>query len=122
MKLITSIRIPRVDFAKNSLYRKVRDRASYSFALVSGGSSGNTKGAMKNVRVALGGVAHKPWRAVETEKVLTGAEANAESFRRAAEAELASARGYAYNSFKIELAKRIIVSVLSELAAKGGAR
>jgi len=122
-ELITSIQIPALDFAKNSLYRKVRDRASYAFALVSVAAALDIEnGAVKGVRLALGGVAHKPWRAFEAEKVLGGAEANAESFRRAAEAELADAKGFAHNSFKIELAKRMITSVLSELAEKGGAR
>jgi xanthine dehydrogenase YagS FAD-binding subunit len=79
-------------------------------------------GIIKNVRLALGGVAHKPWRAFEAETALAGAEAKAETFSRAAEAELANAKGFAHNRFKIELAKRTIVSVLSELAEKGGAR
>ncbi|MEJ7710363.1 MAG: hypothetical protein WKF84_10990 [Pyrinomonadaceae bacterium] len=70
--------------------------------------------------IALGGVAHKPWRAFAAEKFLTGAAANEENFRRAAEAELKNAKGYAHNSFKIELAKRTIVSALNELAEKGG--
>jgi xanthine dehydrogenase YagS FAD-binding subunit len=119
-ELITSIQIPRVDFAKNSLYRKVRDRASYAFALVSVAAALEVEnGAIKNVRLALGGVAHKPWRAFEAERVLAGAEAKAETFRRAADAELANAQGFTYNSFKIELAKRTIVSVLSELMEKG---
>jgi xanthine dehydrogenase YagS FAD-binding subunit len=122
-ELITSIQIPLLDFAKNSLYRKVRDRASYAFALVSVAAALETEsGVTKNVRLALGGVAHKPWRAVEAEKVLAGADANAGTFRLAAEAELANAKGYAHNSFKIELAKRTIVSVLSELTEKGGTR
>jgi xanthine dehydrogenase YagS FAD-binding subunit len=122
-ELITSIQIPALDFAKNSIYRKVRDRASYAFALVSVAAALEVEnGAIKNVRFALGGVAHKPWRAFEAEKVLVGAAANAETFRRAAEAELANARGFAHNSFKIELAKRTIVSVFSELTERGGAR
>jgi CO/xanthine dehydrogenase FAD-binding subunit len=65
-----------------------------------------------------GGVAHKPWRALEVEQALTGANADVESFGRAAEAELAPARGLAHNGFKIELAKRTIVGVLSELAER----
>ena len=65
-------------------------------------------------------MAHKPWRAFEAEKVLAGAEAKAETFRYAAEAELANAKGFAHNRFKIELANRTVVSVLSELAEKGG--
>lgn len=122
-ELITSIQIPAVDFAKNSLYRKVRDRASYAFALVSVAAALEVEnGVIKNVRLALGGVAHKPWRAFEAEKLLAGAEAKAETFRRAAEAELAKAKGFAYNAFKIELAKRTIASVFTELTERGGAR
>ncbi len=122
-ELITSIQIPGATFAKNSLYRKVRDRASYAFALVSVAAALETEnGVIKNVRLALGGVAHKPWRAFKGEKVLAGAAATAETFRSAAEAELADAKGYAHNRFKIELAKRIIVSVLGELTEKGGNR
>lgn len=115
-ELITSIEIPSLEFAKNSLYRKVRDRASYAFALVSVAAILETENSkVKNVRLALGGVAHKPWRAFEAEKVLTGAEANEETFRRAAEEELKQAKGLGHNDFKIELAKRVIVSALSEL-------
>src|ERR687892_421188 len=122
-ELITSIEVPPVDVARTSMYRKVRDRRSYAFALVSVAAALETEnGAIKDVRLALGGVAHKPWRAREAEAVLAGAAANAEAFRRAAEGELASARGYGGNTFKIELAKRAIVSVLSELAGRGGAR
>jgi xanthine dehydrogenase YagS FAD-binding subunit len=122
-ELITSIQIPALDFPKNSLYRKVRDRASYAFALVSVAAALEVEnGVIKNVRLALGGVAHKPWRAFDAEKILAGAEAKAETFRRAAEAELANAKGFAHNHFKIELAKRTVVSVLRELAEKGGAR
>jgi xanthine dehydrogenase YagS FAD-binding subunit len=122
-ELITSIQIPALGFAKNSLYRKLRDRASYAFALVSVAAALEVENSgIKDVRLALGGVAHKPWRAFEAERVLAGAEAKAETFRRAAEAELANAKGFAHNRFKIELAKRTVVSVLSELAEKGGAR
>jgi xanthine dehydrogenase YagS FAD-binding subunit len=122
-ELITSIQVPALGFARNSLYRKLRDRASYAFALVSVAAALESEnGTIKNVRLALGGVAHKPWRAFQAEKVLTGAEAKAETYRRAAEAELANAKGFAHNRFKIELAKRTVVSVLSELAEKGGVR
>lgn len=122
-ELITSISLPANDFAVNSLYRKVRDRASYAFALVSVAAALETeRGMVKNIRLALGGVAHKPWRAAKAEKVLAGAAATPETFRRAAEAELAGAKGFAYNSFKIELAKRTIVSVLNELSEREGAR
>ncbi len=116
-ELITSVELPPVDFAAQSRYRKVRDRASYAFALVSVAAALEvTNGKIRNVRLALGGVAPKPWRAYAAESVLSGADAGADTFRRAAEAELSNAHGFRYNSFKIELAKRTLVSVLSELA------
>ena len=122
-ELITGIEIPPLGFAKHSLYRKVRDRASYAFALISVAAALEVaNGKVSNVRLALGGVAHKPWRAFEAERMLAGASADTESFRRAAEAELVPAKGLAGNGFKIELAKRTIVSVLRELAERGGAR
>lgn len=115
-ELITHIEIPPLGFAKNSVYRKVRDRASYAFALVSVAAALETKnGKIKNARIALGGVAHKPWRASAAEKVLHDAEATEEIFRLAAEEELKPARGFGHNDFKIELAKRTIVGALKEL-------
>ncbi len=120
-ELITAIEIPASEFAMNSIYRKVRDRASYAFALVSGAAALEVENdKVKNVRIALGGVAHKPWRAFAAEKVLQNAEATEENYRKAAEAELKNAKGFGHNDFKIELAKRTIVSVLKELAEKGG--
>jgi xanthine dehydrogenase YagS FAD-binding subunit len=120
-ELITSIQIPPLSFAKNSRYRKVRDRASYAFALVSVAAAIETEGTtIRKVRLALGGVAAKPWRAYRAESVMTGAKASRETFQRAAEAELSGARGYEHNTFKIELAKRIIASTLSELVEAGG--
>ncbi len=119
-ELIAAIEIPKSDFAKNSLYRKVRDRASYAFAIVSVAAALETEaGSIKNVRLALGGVAHKPWRALQAEAMLIGAPATEENFRKAAEAELQAAKGFAHNTFKIELVKRTIVSALRELAQKG---
>lgn len=116
-ELITYIEIPRTDFAVNSLYRKVRDRASYAFALVSVAAALEVEnGVIKNVRLALGGVAHKPWRCFQAEEILTNAGATEENFRKAAESELKDAKGFAHNSFKIELGKRTIISVLKELA------
>ena len=116
-ELITAIEIAPLRFAENSMYRKVRDRASYAFALVSVAATLETEnGTVKNVRLALGGVAHKPWRASKAEELLTGKMATPENFRAAAEAELKDAKGFKYNNFKIELAKRIIVGVLGELA------
>ena len=118
-ELITAIEIPSNDFAVNSLYRKIRDRASYAFALVSVAAALKVENnKIANVRIALGGVAHKPWRAFEAEKVLQNAEPTEENFRRAAEEELKSAKGFGHNDFKIELAKRTIVSALNELAGK----
>src|ERR1700733_2191960 len=122
-ELITAIHLPPLAFARNSRYRKVRDRASYAFALVSVAAALETeRGAIKNVRLALGGVAHKPWRAYTAEKVMAGAKATPETFHHAAEEELADARGRGHNDFKIELAKRAIVSVFRELAEAGGMR
>ena len=119
-ELITSVELPSLSFAKKSRYRKVRDRSSYAFALVSVAAALEVEnGKICNVRLALGGVASKPWRAYEAETVLSGADARLETFRRAAEAELSHARGFHYNSFKIELAKRTIAGVLSELAKAG---
>ena len=119
-ELITAIEIPKTDFARNSIYRKVRDRASYAFALVSVAAALEVEDdKIKNVRIALGGAAHKPWRCFEAESFLTGNQATEENFRQAAEAELKNAQGYGPNDFKIELAKRTIVSALNELAEKG---
>jgi xanthine dehydrogenase YagS FAD-binding subunit len=120
-ELITAVHLPPLTFARNARYRKVRDRASYAFALVSVAAALETEGGTtKNVRLALGGVAHKPWRAYTAEKAMAGAKATVETFRRAAEEELADARGRGHNDFKIELAKRTIVSVFRELAEAGG--
>lgn len=116
-ELITSIELPALGFASHSLYRKVRDRASYAFALVSVAAALDVDGGVvRGIRLALGGVAHKPWRAREAEKVLTGGDATAAQFRRAAEAELSTAKAHEHNGFKIELATRIIVGVLEELS------
>ncbi|MBO0695828.1 MAG: xanthine dehydrogenase family protein subunit M [Verrucomicrobia bacterium] len=117
-ELIIAVDLPAMPFAARSHYLKVRDRASYAFALVSVAAAldldANKK--IKDARVALGGVAHKPWRANAAEKKLTGQDANENTFRAAAEAELESAKGYKYNSYKIELAKRTIVRALTTVA------
>lgn len=121
-ELITGIRIAPLGFARNSLYRKVRDRASYAFALVSVAAALDVKdGKVAGVRLALGGVAHKPWRAAEAERILIGGDAGRAQFERAAEAELAQARAFEHNAFKIELARRTIVGALTELAEQGDA-
>jgi xanthine dehydrogenase YagS FAD-binding subunit len=117
-ELITAIELPPLLVAARSTYRKVRDRASYAFALVSVAAALNvgTDGTVHEVRLALGGVAHKPWRASTAEAALRGVPATEAHFRAAAEAELADASGLRDNAFKIELAKRTIVAVLGELA------
>ena len=116
-ELITAVTLPPQGFAAASSYRKVRDRASYAFALVSVAAGLEVEGGVvRQVRLALGGVAAKPWRAHAAEAALTGAPATAEHFRAAAEAELAPAQGLRDNAFKIELARRVIADTLSKLA------
>jgi xanthine dehydrogenase YagS FAD-binding subunit len=117
-ELIVAVDLPAMPFAATSHYLKVRDRAGYAFALVSVAAAlelGSNK-KIKDARLALGGVAHKPWRANAAEKELLGQDANEKTFRAAAEAELAAAKGYKYNSYKIELAKRSIVRALNAVA------
>ena len=119
-ELITAIEIPKNDFAAKSYYLKVRDRASYAFALVSVAAALETEGSkIKTVRVAMGGVAHKPWRALEAEKFLAGKEATEANFQAAAEAEMKNAKPLEHNKFKVELGKRAIVRALS-MAMNGG--
>jgi xanthine dehydrogenase YagS FAD-binding subunit len=116
-ELITAVSLPPMPMAARSTYRKVRDRASYAFALVSVAAALDVEhGRVKDVRLALGGVAHKPWRAFKAEAALRGQPASEEAFAAAAEAELAEARPLRDNGFKIELARRTIVAVLAELA------
>lgn len=115
-ELITAVEVPPLPLAANSAYRKVRDRASYAFALASVAAALDvTGGAVRDVRLALGGVATKPWRARRAEEALRGQAATPESFRAAARAELEAARPLRDNEFKIDLAERIIVAVLSQL-------
>jgi xanthine dehydrogenase YagS FAD-binding subunit len=115
-ELITAVDLPPLPFAATSRYRKVRDRASYAFALVSVAAALQVAdGVVQDVRLALGGVAHKPWRATRAEQALRGASATAERFRAAAEAELAGARPLPGNAFKVPLARNVIVSTLLEL-------
>jgi xanthine dehydrogenase YagS FAD-binding subunit len=121
-ELITAVELPPVPVAANSRYRKVRDRASYAFALVSVAAALAVEdGVVTEVRLALGGVGTKPWRATEAERALLGQPATEEAFRRAAEAELAAAEGGPQNAFKIELARRTIVATLRQLLTEGSA-
>jgi xanthine dehydrogenase YagS FAD-binding subunit len=116
-ELITAVDLPPLGFAANSMYRKVRDRASYAFALVSVAAALDVAdGVVRGVRLALGGVAHKPWRALRAEEALRGAPATEEAFRRAADAELAQAKPLARNAFKVPLARNTIVRTLLNLA------
>jgi xanthine dehydrogenase YagS FAD-binding subunit len=118
-ELIIAVDLPAAPFATRSHYLKVRDRASYAFAIVSVAAilDLRTDGTVNGARIALGGVAHKPWRALEAEKKLIGQKADGESFRAAAEGALAGAKGYKHNAFKIELAKRSVVRALTTVAA-----
>jgi xanthine dehydrogenase YagS FAD-binding subunit len=116
-ELITAIELPKSNFAKNSYYLKVRDRASYAFALVAVAAALELDGGkVRQARVVLGGVAHKPWRSPEAEAALAGKPASEESFHRAAEAALAGAKPLAYNAYKVELGKRAVVRALMRAA------
>jgi xanthine dehydrogenase YagS FAD-binding subunit len=115
-ELITAVELPAANLAAHSTYRKVRDRASYAFALVSVAAAIQLDGdTVADVRLALGGVAAKPWRAWRAEEALRGRPATLASFRAAADAELAAARPLAGNAFKVELARRTLVAVLQQL-------
>ena len=125
-ELITAVELPPLPMARRSAYRKVRDRSSYAFAVVSVAAALEVgpDGTIGDVRLALGGVAHRPWRAHAAEAVLRGARAGDATFRQAADAELAAAHPLRHNGFKVELARRTIVAVLGQLAtpqAGGGA-
>ena len=119
-ELITAIEIPKNNFANKSYYLKVRDRSSYAFALVSVAAALETEGdKIKTVRIALGGVAHKPWRALEAEKMLIGKTATEANFKAAAEAEMKNAKPLKHNEYKIKLGNRAIVRALT-MAMNGG--
>jgi xanthine dehydrogenase YagS FAD-binding subunit len=118
-ELITGVELPALSFAARSTYRKVRDRSSYAFALVSVAAVLELEGdTIKDVRLALGGVAPKPWRAWKAEAALKGRPATARTFRAAAEVELADAMPLGDNAFKVELAVRTIAAVLGELTGE----
>ena len=118
-EIITAIELPERGFARNHSYLKIRDRLSYAFALVSVAAALELEGGtIRQARLALGGVAHKPWRDNTAEASLRGKPADEASFRTAADILLRDAKGYAHNSFKIELARRAIIRALSQ-AARG---
>jgi xanthine dehydrogenase YagS FAD-binding subunit len=115
-ELITTVDLPPLPFATHSHYRKVRDRASYAFALVSVAAALDVAdGVVRDVRIAFGGVAPVPWRAVRAEAVLRGTPATEEMFGRAAEAELADAQPLPGNAFKVTLARNVLVRSLLDL-------
>ena len=118
-ELITAIELPALPIAARSHYRKVRDRASYAFALVSVAAALDVAddGRIRDVRLALGGIATKPWRARIAEDLLRGAVATEETYARAAAAEVAPALPLSGNAFKIDLACRTVVAVLRQLAS-----
>jgi xanthine dehydrogenase YagS FAD-binding subunit len=118
-EIITAIELPPKGFADHYTYLKIRDRLSYAFALVSITVGLDIEGGtIKEARLALGGVAHKPWRDQDAEAQLAGAPATPEAFRRAADTLLRGARGFGHNDFKIELARRGILRALAQ-AARG---
>ncbi|RCW46208.1 xanthine dehydrogenase YagS FAD-binding subunit [Halopolyspora algeriensis] len=117
--LITAVDLPELPMAARSRYRKVRDRASYAFALVSVAAALDVEdGTVREARIALGGVAHKPWRANTAEQALRGAPATEQSFREAAEAELAEAQPVRDNAFKVPMARNTLVATLRDLAGE----
>ncbi|VVM48724.1 Putative xanthine dehydrogenase YagS FAD-binding subunit [Pseudomonas fluorescens] len=121
-ELITAVELPAAGFAENSHYLKIRDRASYAFALVSVAAALDISGSViGKARLALGGVAHKPWRDMDVEKWLVGKPVSEETFAAAADALLQNAEPLEHNAFKVKLARRAIVRALSEAALGGHA-
>jgi xanthine dehydrogenase YagS FAD-binding subunit len=118
-ELITAVELPPLPVARRSTYRKVRDRASYAFALVSVAAAlAVTDGVVQEVRLGLGGVAHKPWRAARAEAALVGRPATEEYFRAAAAAELETAQVDEGTAFKVPMLTGAVTAVLRELAGK----
>lgn len=115
--LITAVELPALPFAARSRYRKVRDRASFAFAVVSVAAALDVAGGVvRDCRIAFGGLAHVPWRAELAEEALRGSPATAAEFGRAADAELARARPLPENGFKVPLTRNVLVRTLTELA------
>src|SRR5947209_2393340 len=116
-EIITAIELPPRGFAKNYTYIKIRDRLSYAFALLSVAAAMELqRDTIREARLALGGLAHKPWRDNAAEAALRGQPATRASFQNAADLLLRGARGYAHNAFKIDLARRAIVRALTQAA------
>ena len=118
-EIITAVELPAKGFAANYSYLKIRDRLSYAFALVSIAAALELDGGtIKEVRLGLGGVAHKPWRNTAAEAALRGRPADQQAFAQIADLYLHDAKGYAHNTFKIDLARRGIIRTLTQ-AARG---
>ena len=116
-EIVTAVELPARGFAKNYTYLKIRDRLSYAFALVSVAAAMELDGdTITEARLALGGVAHKPWRDPNAEAALRGKTADRAAFAQAADIILRDAKGYAHNAFKIDLARRVIVRGLTQAA------
>jgi xanthine dehydrogenase YagS FAD-binding subunit len=116
-EIVTAVELPAQGFAQNYSYLKIRDRLSYAFALVSVAAALERDGdTIKEARLALGGVAHKPWRDSAAEAALRGQEPNEGNFKRAADILLRDAKGFPHNAFKIDLARRAIVRTLTQAA------
>ena len=112
-----AVELPPQGFAANYSYLKIRDRLSYAFALVSVAAAMEIEGGrIKEARLALGGVAHKPWRKAEAEAALRGEAADRTTFAKAADILLRDGRGFAHNAFKIDLARRAIERALTQAA------
>ncbi|OUJ74875.1 FAD binding domain-containing protein [Hymenobacter crusticola] len=117
-ELVTAVEIPDAAFTKHVHYLKVRERASYAFALVSVAAALSIdNNTIKDARLAMGGVAHKPWRLTEAEKALIGKPATEETFRQAAEVAMRGAKAFKYNAYKLKLAPNSIVQALKTAAA-----
>lgn len=116
-ELITAVEIPLNNFEKHSLYTKIRDRQSYAFALVSVAVAMEMEDKkIKDIRLAMGGVAHKPWRLSAAEQFLKGKDATGSNFRQAASLAMEEARGYGHNDFKLKLAPNTIIQSLHQVA------
>jgi xanthine dehydrogenase YagS FAD-binding subunit len=117
-EIVTAVELPARGFAANYTYLKIRDRLSYAFALVSVAAALELEGdTIKEARLALGGVAHKPWRDPSAEAALRGQAANQATFTRASDLLLCDAKGFEHNAFKIDLARRAIIRALTQAAA-----
>jgi xanthine dehydrogenase YagS FAD-binding subunit len=118
--LVTHVTIPALPFGVNSLYLKLRDRASFEFALVSAAVIVKQNGGRIDfIRIAMGGVGTAPWRCHEAEKALHGKPATPTNFRKAAEVTLRNAKPQSQNVFKVELAKRCLTHALTQATIQG---